>query len=41
MYKLYLDTSTKFLCVGITKDETILYEYEQVAEKKQSGIHVC
>ena len=40
MYKLYLDTSTKFLCVGITKDETILYEYEQVAEKKQSELAI-
>ena len=40
MYKLYLDTSTKFLCVGITQDDQIIYQYEQIAEKKQSEMAI-
>lgn len=40
MYKLYLDTSTKFLCVGITLDDQIIYQYEQIAEKKQSEMAI-
>lgn len=40
MYKLYLDTSTKFLCVGITKNDDIVYEYQGLAEKKQSELTI-
>lgn len=40
MYKLYIDTSTKFLCIGITKDEKILFNYQEIAEKKQSELTI-
>ena len=40
MYKLYLDTTTKFLCIGITSNDKILYQYQTVAEKKQSEMAI-
>ena len=40
MYKLYLDTTTKFLCIGITSNDKILYQYQTIAEKKQSEMAI-
>lgn len=40
MYKLFLDTTTKFLCVGISQDDTILYQHQELAEKKQSEMAI-
>ncbi len=40
MYKLYIDTSTKFLCIGITKNDEILFNYQEIAEKKQSELTI-
>lgn len=40
MYSLFLDTSTKYLCIGIAKDNKIIYKYQQEAIKKQSELTI-
>lgn len=40
MYSLFLDTSTKYLCIGIAKDNKIIYKYQQEAIKKQSELAI-
>lgn len=40
MYSLYLDTSTKFLCIGISKDYKIIYDLQIEAMKQQSELTI-
>ncbi len=40
MNSLYLDTSTKYLCIGIAKDYKIIYKIQQEAIKKQSELTI-
>lgn len=40
MISLFLDTSTKYLCVGIAKDNEIIYKFQQEAIKKQSELTI-
>lgn len=40
MYNLYLDTSTKYLCIGIARDDTIIYSFQEEAIKKQSELTI-
>ena len=37
MNRLFIDTATKYLCIGIAKDEKVIYKFQQEAIKKQSG----
>lgn len=38
MISLYIDTSTKYLCVGIAKDYQIIYKKQEIAFQKQSEL---
>lgn len=40
MYSLYLDTSTKFLCIGISKDYEIIDQLQKEAIKQQSELTI-
>jgi len=40
MNSLYLDTSTKYLCIGIAKDYKLIYKIQQEAIKKQSELTI-
>ncbi len=40
MNSLYIDTSTKYLCIGIAKDYQIIYKIQQEAIKKQSELAI-
>ena len=40
MISLYIDTSTKYLCIGIAKDEKVIYKFQQEAIKKQSELTI-
>lgn len=40
MISLFLDTSTKYLCIGIAKDNEIIYKFQQEAIKKQSELTI-
>jgi len=40
MISLYIDTSTKYLCLGVAKDYNIIYKYQQEAIKKQSELTI-
>ena len=40
MISLYLDTSCKYLCIGIAKDYQIIYKYQQESFKKQSEMTI-
>jgi len=40
MYSLFLDTSTKYLVVGIAKDHQVIYKYQEVAIQKQSELTI-
>ena len=31
MNSLFIDTSTKYLCIGIAKDNNVIYKYQQEA----------
>ena len=31
MNRLFIDTSTKYLCIGIAKDEKVIYKFQQEA----------
>lgn len=37
---LFIDTSTKYLCIGIAKDNNVIYKYQQEAIKKQSELTI-
>ena len=40
MNRLFIDTSTKYLCIGIAKDEKVIYKFQQEAIKKQSELTI-
>ena len=40
MISLYIDTSTKYLCIGIAKDYKVIYKYQQEAIQKQSELTI-
>lgn len=40
MYSLFLDTSTKYLCIGIANNYQVIYKYQQEAIKKQSELTI-
>lgn len=40
MNSLFIDTSTKYLCIGIAKDNNVIYKYQQEAIKKQSELTI-
>ena len=40
MNSLFMDTSTKYLCIGIAKDNNVIYKYQQEAIKKQSELTI-
>jgi tRNA threonylcarbamoyl adenosine modification protein YeaZ len=40
MISLFLDTSTKYLCIGIAKDHKVIYKFQQEAIKKQSELTI-
>ena len=40
MISLLLDTSTKYLCIGIAKDHKVIYKFQQEAIKKQSELTI-
>lgn len=40
MISLYLDTSCKYLCIGLAKDYQIIYKFQQEAFKKQSEMTI-
>ena len=40
MLSLFLDTSTKYLCIGIAKDNKVIYKFQQEALKKQSELTI-
>lgn len=40
MISLFLDTSTKYLCIGLAKDNQIFYKFQQEAIKKQSELTI-
>ena len=33
MNRLFIDTATKYLCIGIAKDEKVIYKFQQEAIK--------
>ena len=40
MISLFLDTSTKYLCIGIAKDNKVIYKVQEVALQKQSELTI-
>ena len=40
MISLFLDTSTKYLCIGIAKDHNVIYKFQQEALKQQSELTI-
>ena len=40
MISLFLDTSTKYLCIGIAKDHKVMYKLQQEAAKQQSELTI-
>ena len=40
MISLFLDTSPKYLCIGIAKDHKVIYKFQQEAIKKQSELTI-
>ena len=40
MISLFIDTSTKYLCIGIAKDHKVIYKFQQEAIKKQSELTI-
>ncbi len=40
MISLFLDTSTKYLCIGIAKDHKVIYKLQQEAAKQQSELTI-
>ena len=40
MNRLFIDTSTKYLCIGIAKDEKVIYKFQQEAIKRQSELTI-
>ena len=40
MISLFLDTSTKYLCIGIAKDHNVIYKVQEVALQKQSELTI-
>ena len=40
MISLFLDTSTKYLCIGIAKDHKVIYKVQEVALQKQSELTI-
>ena len=40
MNSLYIDTSTKYLCIGIAKDYKLIYKYQKEAVKMQSELTI-
>lgn len=40
MYSLFLDTSTKYLCVGLALDGKVIYKYQEEAIRKQSELTI-
>lgn len=40
MISLYIDTSTKYLCIGLAKDYQVFYKFQQEAIKKQSELTI-
>lgn len=40
MNRLFIDTSCKYLCIGVAKDEKIIYKFQQEALKKQSELTI-
>ena len=40
MNRLFIDTATKYLCIGIAKDEKVIYKFQQEAIKKQSELTI-
>ena len=37
---LFIDTSTKYLCVGIAKDNKVIYKVQEEALQKQSELTI-
>lgn len=40
MNRLFIDTSCKYLCIGIAKDNNVIYKFQQEALKKQSELTI-
>lgn len=40
MISLYIDTSTKYLCIGLAKNYQVFYKFQQEAIKKQSELTI-
>ena len=40
MNSLFIDTSCKYLCIGIAKDNNIIYKYQKESIKKQSELAI-
>ena len=40
MISLYIDTSTKYLCIGVAKDYEVIYKLQEVAVQKQSELTI-
>ena len=40
MISLFLDTSTKYLCIGIAKEHKVIYKLQQEAAKQQSELTI-
>ena len=40
MNRLFIDTATKYLCIGIAKDNNIIYKFQQEAIKQQSELTI-
>lgn len=40
MYSLYLDTATRFLCIGVAQDNRFIYKMQVEALKKQSELTI-
>ena len=40
MISLFIDTSTKYLCIGIARDNKVIYKLQQEALKKQSELTI-
>ena len=40
MISLYIDTSTKHLCIGVAKDYEVIYKLQEVAVQKQSELTI-
>ena len=40
MNRLFIDTATKYLCIGIAKDNNVIYKFQQEAIKQQSELTI-